>query len=115
MNLLIQKLRDGETEFQDGPEEGQLVPIKRAPTRTALRAAKAIETLSSSLDNLGASYNALMSQYNHLMELYTKCLQSIHELTENSQAGVPTPTQETTNSQGTPLEPNSDQTTNNQS
>lgn len=115
MNLLIQKLREGETEYQEGPEEGQLIPIRRAPTRTMLQAANMLEKLGQSMENLGASYNALMSQYNHLMELYNKCLQSIHELTENSQAGTPMPTQETTNSQETQSGLNLEQPTNNQS
>ena len=115
MNLLIQKLREGETEYQDGAEEGQLVPIKRPPTRTSLWAANELERLSTSIENLGASYNSLMQNYTQLQETYNQCLQSIQKLTESSQAGGPTPTQETTNSQETPSEKNSEQPTNNQS
>lgn len=115
MNLLIQKLREGETEYQEGPEEGQLVSIKRPPTRTALWAANELERLSTSIENLSASYNTLMDQHTNLAELYNKCLQSIHELTKSSQVGTPTPTQETTNSQETQSEPNLEQPTNNQS
>ena len=113
MQHLIQKLRDGETEYVQGPEEGELIPLKRPPTATALRAASQLESLSSSLENLGTSYNALLQNYEQLQELYSKCLQSIQNLTESSQVGEPV--SETQNTQGNLFEPSSDQNTNNQS
>jgi len=115
MNLLIQKLREGETEYQDGPEEGQLVAVRRPPTRTSLWAANELERLNTSIENLGLSYNALMNNYTELQETYNQCLQSIQKLTENLQAGEQMPISETTNSQETQSEPNLDQNMGNQS
>lgn len=113
MQQLIQKLRSGETDYMKGDEEGQLIPINRPPTATALRAAKQLEVLSASLENLGNAYNALLHQHEQLQDAYSKCLESIQKLTESSQAGKPTP--ETSSKQGDLFETSSDQPTNNQS
>ena len=115
MNLLIQKLREGETDYQEGAEEGQLVPVRRPPTRTSLWAANELERLSTSIENLGLSYNALMNNYTQLQETYNQCLESIQKLTESLQAGGQTQMQETTNLPEMPSETNSEQPTNNQS
>lgn len=115
MNLLIQKLREGEIEYQKGPEDGQLIPIQRPPTRTALWAANEIEKLNANVENLSLAYDSLSQSYTEMQRELNQCLQSIHELTESLQAGTQTPMQETTNLQEPQSKPNLEQPTNNQS
>lgn len=115
MNLLIQELRDGETLYEKGPEEGELFAIKRPPTRLALQAANRIETLEQTIQNLGTSYNALMSSHEQLINRCNTQSQYIQELTEKLQAGTQTPQSTTTSSQLPESETNLEQTTKHQS
>ncbi len=115
MNLLIQELRDGETLYEKGPEEGELFAIKRPPTRLALQAANRIEVLEKTLENLSLSYNGLLSVHEQLQQTCNTQSQYIQELTEKLQAGKQMPQPATTSSQSQESETNSGPTTEHQS